>query len=243
MKTALTILMMMFFLVSVAPAADTFYMHIEGDLPQDSTISGDLNKNFTEPLETLRKKIMFSYVVQVTGDSHFFLSLILSPRQPEDLQVFQDYMMSKQKRGFRGLPVVFEKVNHIEGESHLLVGSYVDDNMDPFQQHFDLARTVSLPDLAAWNDYSNEYGFAFLGSGPDFLAYLQKFVADEVGYEYLKSVLSKNNMTALDARLELFLENGNRVSAAFETSPFVPFRFFRNCYSAQHENGMCYTRP
>jgi hypothetical protein len=241
MKLKLMAFLAVCFVLPSAFATETFYMHISGQFSQDPGLSADLNKTFTDPLQVLRGKIMFSYIVQVYGDGNFFLNLILSPVHPEDSQVFHDYISSKQKRGFRGLAVNFTKVAHIEGQAHLLLGSYVEDEMDPFQQHFDLSRPISLADLSAWNDFSNQYGFAFMASSQDFQSYLQKFVGDETDFKNVIAALSQNNMAAMDSSMEIYLENGTKVSAAFEASPFVPFRFFRNCYSTQHENGMCYT--
>jgi hypothetical protein len=227
----------------VAPTGSTRFLSFEGDLKNvaQSSLLEELEVAFIRPLEDSDGKILFSYIAQTSGEGHFFLHLVLEPSAVDDVSLVHAYVAERELSGFRGLQVRFSRVVAIFEVAHLQTGVYVDAQEDPFQQDFELVRSFAFMSLRSWKDFNNEYGFALLShDSTKFLDYLTQFVSDPVELAALKSgPLTKANMVAIDPKPYLILENDASVGPAFDESPFLPYKMFRNCYSPSYENGMC----
>jgi hypothetical protein len=225
-----------------AEPVPTLYLHLTGTFPTEAaTLMAQIKKELTEPLQSLKGKALFSYIDQVSGDGSFILNLTLSPIGTVNLIPFNQYVETLEKSGFKGLVIHFKQVMRIVEMPEFQVGTYVGTSEDPFQKNFQLSRHFVLGGLKEWTDFSNEYGFALLGPSSGFLAYVEKFVGDAAEFEKLKHVLAQNNMVAVNPKPVLILEGGEVVGPQPQVSPFIAYRFFRNCYAKAHENGSCYT--
>ena len=247
MKHFYILLILLLFLVPFQIHASTatmptLYLHLAGRFPTErSTLTSEIEKEVTTPLQALKGKVLFSYLHQVQGDGSFVVNLALSPLGVANVAVFNQYVSDLEKKGFKGLLVHFSTITKIMEMPELQIGSYDNSSEDPFNKTFQLSRHFSLIGLKEWNDFSNEYGFALLGRSAVFLAYIEKFVGDPIQFENLKKVMAKNNMIAIQPRPVLFLESGEVVGPQAEVSPFLSYRFFRNCYAKDRENGACYS--
>jgi hypothetical protein len=229
-----------------APEDSTYYLHLGGTLlPQDphSTIN-EIQKRYTLPLDALNKSLTFSWTMQAEGNGGFFVNLIVEPTTENDRSILKSYLVNMESMNFHGLPVRFVRVESISEKATLEAGNYDEKLDDPFSQTFSLSRNFRINNLAGWASFTNQYGFALLNhNSASFLSYLAGFVGDDLAFQrLLDEVLSKNNMVAIDPEVSLRLEGGDTVGRDLIVSPFLPFKFFRNCYAVKYENGACYQK-
>jgi len=70
----------------------------------------ELEATFTQPLYDSESRILFSYVAQTSGDGHFFMNLVLEAATADDVELVRAYVTEHEQKGFRGMPVRFERV-------------------------------------------------------------------------------------------------------------------------------------
>ncbi|MGZ3713544.1 MAG: hypothetical protein ACXVBE_17395 [Bdellovibrionota bacterium] len=228
-----------------AISGNTFYLHLAGktDYPVEGSLLAELEDKFAKVLNEQKNDLNFSYVATTQGGTQFNLNLILEPRSEQALPALQEYLVSHNGI-FHGTEIHFMKVEKILERAVLEAGNYNDALEDPFVQSFSLERSYAFSDLAGWESFTNQYGKALLNPvRSDFLAYLEAFVSDKAEFTHVRDhVLTVSDMMAIEPIPYLILE-GNRVAGPeWDFTPFVPFKFFRNCYSARFEGGVCY-RP
>jgi hypothetical protein len=231
-------------LFSSAPlSAAPLFLHLAGRAPGVSShqVYGELTDRYLTPLEQAGPRILYSQISQAYGDGNFFLNLAVEG----DEAFVGSYVREREGTLFRGVPAHFARVAEVRVAAELEAGVYVDGAEDPFEQRAQVAREFAFSSLRGWRDFSNAYGFALLNPrNAEMLGYVREFLGDE--YEFLRfrdQVLSVSNMMAILPRVTLLLDGGLVVGPEFENTPFLPLRFFRNCFSAKFERGMCWKAP
>jgi hypothetical protein len=230
-------------LAPAASFANPLFLDVSGHLDQTpEQIYAELTNRFTKPLDASRDSILFSYIKQAHGQGDFFFHLVIEPTNAGDVEAFEKYVRDAEANNFFGMKVHFQKVIGIQEMATLQMGHYAGDEEDPFHVDAGVDRNFSFSSLREWIDFSNEYGFALLAKdNAKFLDYIKKFLNDKAAYDEIRdTILATSNMVAINPKPFLVLEDNTVIGPDFETSPFLPFRFIRNCFSAEYENGMCY---
>lgn len=223
----------------------THYLHLAGAILNETNdqIFNDLTAAFGAALEAQKSEIRFSYTLQVSGRGQVLVNLALEPAGPADTPTCENFIAALEKKGFKSLRVQFQLVTQIREIAEFQAGMYVANQEDPFAEAYKFPRHFRFANLQEWNDFSNLYGFALLNKdGQAFRKFLKDFIANPKIYQVIQdTVLTKNNMAAIDPNVSLVLVNNTKVDSSWANSPFIPFKFFRNCYAKDYEGGMCYT--
>jgi hypothetical protein len=218
------------------------YLHLSGvDKSADpGDLFAELKKRFEDSLDPLKSSLGFSYVVQTSGGGMFGLNLLVEAKLG-GAEALAKYLARAGDADFHGNAVHFQTVKEIHLLASLEAGQYVADQDDPFAQTYFLDRTFTFSTFAEFEGFSNEYGFALLNpERATFLGYLEKFVGGDTFKTVRDQVLASNNMVAIAPATTLVLDHGTEAGPGWNTTPFLPFKFFRNCYSPRFENGNCY---
>jgi hypothetical protein len=229
--------------VSAADVQPVF-LHLQGSDP--STTSKQLNQEiqdtFLTPVDQLKTRVIYSQVSQAYGNKDFFVNFILEPAGNLQQAAVDEYVHSLEGRIFHGSEVHFQTVSKILESATILAGTYVQNRQDPFQQKYALLRKYEFSTLREWRDFTNAYGGALLDhDNRKLMTFLRRFVADDEIFERFRDrALATSNMMAISPAVTLVLSDGSTSGPAMETTPFLPFKFFRNCYSQSYENGMCW---
>ncbi|MGZ3701110.1 MAG: hypothetical protein ACXWSD_04975 [Bdellovibrionota bacterium] len=226
---------------SHATPGTALYLHLAGADPatDPSVLFTELEKRFENPLYSLKKQLRFSYVVQTGGKGVFTFNLIVEPLSGGNDGIAQ-YLSLCGTAAFHGVEPNFQHVDKILTVAQLEAGKYREDREDPFDQSFSLERSFAFSSFQAFESFSNGYGYALLNpKNSEFLAYLESFVGNDFA-SVRDNVLAGTNMVAIEAHPYLILAGDAVAGPEWDTTPFLPFKFFRNCYSQKFENGMCF---
>jgi hypothetical protein len=225
-----------------APLGYTYSLNITGTLMPGEKASQLLNKisaTFIEPIET-GKISTDTYIMQVSGPDYIF-NFVAEPASLDKVKEFMSFIEKREALGFHGQAIHFKKVISLHEVATFQAGNYNDQLEDPFDMNFDLKREFDFKTLAEWENFTDTYGYALLSHDhQEFEKYLESFIADPVIYSQVTEILKRDNMAAIDPRVSLLLEDQSKVDSDFEHTAFLPFKFFRNCFLSNYENGTCY---
>ncbi len=226
-----------------APTDSLYYLHIEANLTNEERIEAieKLRRLFVVPLVTPNIISRNSYIVQISGpQNHLTFNLVLESLNSDTLDQFNNYMAFQETKLIYGQKVSFQKVAFIKTTAVLEIGSYDGKLDDPFVMKYDYPQFFKFSNLAAAVRFSDGFGFALLSTDHQaFKSYLMNFAKEAADLSFITQLLSQNNMMAIRTDISLVLENGAIVSSDWEGTPFLPYRFFRNCYESRYENGTC----
>jgi len=222
-------------------AGVALYLHLKGaDSAADpSALFRELDKRFEAPLYPLKKQLRFSYVVLTSGKGEFLFNLIVEPLTGGEGALTQ-YLAQCGPGAFHGQELRFQPVEKVLTVATFEAGKYRQDQEDPFDQSFALDRAFAFGSYEAFENFSNSYGHALLNpKNAEFLAYFETFLGDK--FETVRdNVLTGANMVAIDPHPYLILAGNGVAGPEWDTTPFLPYKFFRNCFSEKLENGMCF---
>ena len=240
-------LLVSFSLGYIAPlyAVNTYYLHLQGTAPQvtPADIFQKFNDLFLDPLGVSGKITTNSHYMQVSGpENQFVLNLVFEPSGSSQEQTILNYVAARESLIVLGNKVTFKKVLQIQEVATFLIGSYDGTLHDAFVLKYSYPRDFQFQNLLQWNQFSDEFGFAMLGSHNKFKSYVHSFIktAPETVKQKMNALLKQNDMAAMDSDISLLLEDGQIIPQEFSQSPFLKYRFFRSCYMPQYENGNCF---
>ncbi len=243
----MSILLLSLSIVRAAPlfAANTYYIHLEGIAPQvtPAAIFQKFDAVFLEPLGPSGKITSNSYFAQVNGpENHFVFNFVFEALNTSHEQHVEEYVAARESLVVLGHKVSFKKVTQIREVATFLIGSNDGTLHDAFVLKYGYPRGFQFRNLHQWLQFSNEFGFAMLGSQEKFKTYVHSFIqqAPDVEKQKMNEMLKQNDMAAMDSDIALVLEDGQIIPHEFSQSPFLKYRFFRSCYMPQYENGNCF---
>ena len=229
------------------PSNSTHYLHLAGQVTRVNVdvLAQELNEKFLVPLNQHRSEVNISSVMQASGSGRFYLNIIVEPKTKTDLAFVDEYVAAVSNQAFEGIEVKFLNVKTIVTTATLRSGNYDGSQEDPFRQNFEVSRQFSFSTLSDWIDFTNGIGQGY--SDPvnsRFIKYVQNFLSDDKSFNLVRDhVLTVSNMAAMSSLNSLFLEDDQVVDSRANQTAMIEFVYFRNCYDAKFESGMCYTAP
>ena len=225
-------------------SAQSYFLRVHG-MADNSSDHSSLLREYSdlvvEPLERGKKFALYSYNFKIDGTGFFTFNLALEPLDSESLPLFQKYMRMIATKTFYDIQLIPERITGLKQTASLQSGNYVADADDPFVMNFETVRKYDFPDLKAWLDFSSYYGFALLSTDS---ARVRTFVRDflplDSEFAEASAHLKKSNMMAILPVVEIVLESGEVIPGDMDNTPFIPFKFFRNCYDSKFEGGNCF---
>jgi hypothetical protein len=205
-----------------------------------SQILSDFTRIVVNPLGQGATFTRQSFVANVAGSVSFHFNFIVEALDVSTESDFQNYVANLEGQDFYGAKIHFEKVASLTETAALQAGRYDSQREDPFDMNFQILKKFNFTSLRDWLNFSNTYGFALLSPNHStFRDYLKGFLNDAGDFQNVSRVLSQNNMVAIDPRVNVILEDGTLIPSDMQHSPFLPFKFFRNCFQPQFEIGNC----
>ena len=150
-------------------------------------------------------------------------------------------MKSLESKLILGSEVHFQSVRQLNEKIHLEIGHYDQELPDPFVIRLDYPRPFTWLSLGEWLNFSNNYGFILMNKDHlQFQKYVLDFIKTSDNFDKITHLLKTNPVMALRSEISVFLESGQLISPGSLQSPFLEFRFFRNCFQSEYENGACF---
>ncbi len=231
------------FVFSTQAFAGVQYLKLEGSVAgvPNSDLLQEILTNFVVPLQQNKDVALFTFVVNVGGQGKYFFHFVAEPVNAQASNAFNQYIAKFQAQSFHGVAIHFQNVVQIFEVTTLQTGNYVDNQDDPFNINFEVSQKHAFASLLEWQNFTDTYGWALLSSDhATFKAYLGQFVSDPDDFAAASKALTLSNMMAIDPRVYLILDDETVIDGDMAHSPFIPFRFFRNCYESRFENGFCF---
>ncbi len=234
------------FTISEARAANTtLYLRFQGEDPSHdpSEIMKKMQTVFVLPLQRSHPFARVSWMMQVMGVRNSFnFNLIIEPLNTDSNLDYASYVDSLESKDILGVKVHFEKVKQIEHMADLEIGHYVGALDDPFIIDAEYPQIFNWHNLQQWENFSNQFGFGLLQHDHSrFKNYLLSFV-DVLGHtDEITRLLQVSDMMAIRSSVDIILESDERIEQSSVNTPFLPFRFFRNCFQSDFENGACFS--
>jgi hypothetical protein len=223
--------------------AKTYYIHLEGTasgLPQEDVLK-KFHDVFLDPLGPSGRSTYNSYATQVQGPKNYFVfNYIFEAMNDSQIQKIEQYVSDREGMTVFGNKVTFRTVTQIKETLSLLIGDYDGTQDDAFVLKYNYPRNFSFADFSQWLSFSNEFGYALLGSHDKFKTYMESYTKSMPEKPSITALFARHNMMALDSDISVILENGEVITQDFKNTPFSLFRFIRSCYLPQYENGKCY---
>jgi hypothetical protein len=233
--------------LAAAQSGTALYLHLKGqDREADpSQTFKEMNKRFLKALYNYADSLSFSYVMQASGGGFFTLNLIVEPATEGAAESLQKYLADCGEQHFHEVLPVFQKVEKVFELAIFEAGVFKNEATDPFEQHFSLQRGFSFPTLEGWKNFTNAYGHALLNpKSEEFLGYFESFMNSKEEFLSVRDqVLTQSDMVAVEPKPYLLLEGDKVAGPDWDSTPFIPFKFYRNCWSEKYEHGMCFSRP
>ncbi len=240
---------MLFSFSFLAHAVDTnstrlLYLNFKGEDPDHSidVVMEKIRTLFINPIDQVEPFSIRSWNVLIHGPRHAFtFNIILEPLNPASVPAFDHYVSTLEGKEILGSKVHFEPVAKLQETVHLEIGIYDHSLDDPFIIKFDYPRLFEWPTLETWLNDSNEYGYILLGHDhAKFENYVMSFIDRSAQKSQIVELLKTNDVMALRSDVDVILQSGLTIQAATPDSPFLQFRFFRNCFQTEFENGTCF---
>ncbi len=225
------------------PAGETWYAHLEGALPgvDGQKILADLHAALVDPVTGTRPIAYETFVMQADGAGKYFVSIALEPVDPSQTAALHQYLTRTEAAGVLGEPVQFQKVMMVSETARFQSGTATAGNDTGFNPDYETTRMYELPTLAAWRDFTDRAGAAYLSTRhEDFLAYLQVYFKNDPQFIRIRDhILTHDNVAALGLEPCIVLDDQRVIGWDSEGSPFFQFGYSRNCADPKFEHGVC----
>lgn len=220
------------------------FLRIHGKDPtvKPSDIMNKMQVVFLDPLDGGKPFALRSSMMMVQGpQNEFTFNMILEPLNETTTQEYSRYISSLETMNVLGNVVHFETIQVIKHLAHVEIGNYDGALDDPFVITYQNPQAYSWTSLRQWETFSNEFGFALLDeSHSRFKEFLLSFTEESGQTQVISDTLKVSNMMAIRSEVDIVLESGEVIRQDSAATPFLPFRFFRNCYQSNFENGFCF---
>jgi hypothetical protein len=208
---------------------------------QDQLLTEVENK-LVAPLEKMGVHVKIAYNYLSDNACELELGLIAESKDSEGKSLLANYVRGLEKSGFQGLAVRFRRVARIDEAVTLLAGLHNPSTGD-MTINYQTEKSFVLNSVSAWGQFTDTVGKALQShQSTDFQNYLAWFVGKDYP-KFAQEVLAKSDMVGMHLDPEIILENGTVIDEDSGMSPFFDMPFYRDCWAAEYENGMCLSGP